>query len=120
MIGLAVAWLVALALIGVGAGALLAPRTASQQFGIVLDDPRALAFIRAIGARDLLIGVLFLLLAAAGRRELLAWAMAASALIALVDYAVVSAAGAGGTARALHAIGGVGVLIAALVVALTH
>jgi hypothetical protein len=117
MIGLAVAALVGLALIAVGVGALLAPRMASQQFGIVLDDPRALAFIRAIGARDLLIGVLLLLLAVAGSRELLAWAMAASALIALVDYAVVSAAGAGSRARALHAIGGIGILLAALAVA---
>jgi hypothetical protein len=58
MLGLVVGALVALLLIAVGAGALLVPRMASQQFGIVLDDPRALGFIRAIGARDLLIGVL--------------------------------------------------------------
>ena len=43
--------------------------------------------------------------------------MAASAAIALVDFALVSAAGARTAARALHAVGGVGVLIAALVIA---
>jgi hypothetical protein len=118
MLGLAIAALMGLALIGIGAGALVAPRLASQQFGIVLEDPRALAFIRALGARDLAIGILLLLLAGAGRRELLAWAMAASALIALVDYAVVSAAGAGRTARALHAIGGITMLLAALAIAI--
>jgi hypothetical protein len=117
MIALAVSALVALVLIGIGAVALLAPRRASQQFGIVLDDPRALAFIRALGVRDLAIGILLLLLAAAGRRELLAWAMAASALIAFVDFAVVSAAGARGAARALHAIGGIGILLAAFLIA---
>ena len=117
MLGLAVAALVALGLIGIGAAALVAPRRALQQYGILLDDPRALAFIRAMGARDLVIGVLLLLLAAAGRREILAWGMAVSALIALVDYAVVSAAGARAAARALHAIGGIAVLVAALVIA---
>ena len=117
MIGLAVAALVALLLIGIGAVALVAPRRSLQQYGIVLDDPRALAFIRAMGVRDLVIGVLLLLLAGAGRREILAWGMAASAAIALVDYAVVSAAGARRAARALHAIGGIGVLVAALVIA---
>ncbi len=112
-----IAALVALLLIGIGAGAMVAPRRFSQQYGIVLDDPRGLAFIRAMGVRDLVIGALLLLLAGAGRRELLAWGMAASAMIALVDYAVVSAAGARGAARALHAIGGIGVLVAALVIA---
>jgi len=117
MIGLAVTALVALGLIGIGAGALAAPRASARQYGIVSGDPRALAFIRAMGARDLVIGVLLLLLAGAARRDLLAWGMAASALIALVDFAVVSAAGARTAARAVHAIGGIGVLVAALVIA---
>jgi hypothetical protein len=120
MLALAVAALVALALIGVGVGALVAPRRFLQQYGILLDDPRALAFIRAMGVRDLGIGILLLLLAGAGSRGLLAWGMAASALIAFVDYAVVSAAGARPAARALHAIGGIGVLAAALVIAMVR
>jgi hypothetical protein len=120
MIGLAVAAMVALALIGVGAGALAAPRRFLQQYGILLEDPRALAFIRAMGVRDLGIGILLLLLAGAGRRELLAWGMGAASLIAFVDYAVVSAAGARRGARALHAIGGIGVLVAALVIAVAR
>ena len=120
MTGLAVAGLVALALIGVGIGALVMPRRFLQQYGILLDDPRALAFIRAMGVRDLGIGILLLLLAGAERRELLAWGMAAASLIAFVDYAVVTAAGASRGARALHAIGGTLVLIAALVIALVR
>jgi hypothetical protein len=116
MLALAIAALVALGLIGVGVGALAMPRRFSQQFGIVLDDPRALAFIRALGVRDLGIGILLLLLAWAERRELLPWGLAAAALIAFVDYAVVSAAGASRAARALHALGGITVLVAAIVV----
>jgi endo-alpha-1,4-polygalactosaminidase (GH114 family) len=118
MTALTVTALVALALIAIGAVALAAPRFSSQQYGIVPGDPRALAFLRAMGVRDLVIGVLLLLLAAAGRRELLAWGMAASAAIAALDLAVVRAAGGPMAARALHAGGGIALVIAALVIAL--
>jgi hypothetical protein len=46
--------------------------------------------------------------------------MGAASLIAFVDYAVVSAAGARREARALHAFGGIGVLLAALVIAVVR
>ncbi len=117
MLGLAVTALVALGLIGLGVGALAAPRASAAQYGIVPDDSRALAFIRAMGVRDLVIGALLLLLAGAGRRELLAWGMVASAAIAVVDFWVVSAAGARTAARVLHAGGAIGLLIAGLVIA---
>jgi hypothetical protein len=120
VIGLALAWLAALAWIAIGAGALAAPRTASAQFGIVLDDPRALAFIRAMGARDVLIGVFaaLLLLGGAERRELLALAFAASAGVALLDLAVVSRDPAGRqAARWLHGGGAAGLLVTAGLIA---
>jgi hypothetical protein len=117
MIGLALTGLVALGLIAIAVGALVAPRASSRQYGIPLDDPRALAVLRAMGARDLVIGLLLLLLAGAGRRDLLAWGVAVSAAIALVDLVVVSRAGAGTRARALHAGGALGLLVAALVIA---
>jgi hypothetical protein len=115
MTGLVVAGFVALCLIGIGVGALVAPRASSRQYGILLEDARALAFIRAMGARDLVIGVLLLMLASAARTELLAWGLIASAAIALVDFAVVSAAGARGASRLVHALGGVGLVVAGLV-----
>jgi hypothetical protein len=124
MLGLALTGLVALALIGIGVGALAAPRTASRQFGIVLDDPRALAFLRAMGVRDLVIGVLLLLLIAAGRRELLALGVAASVAVAVLDLAVVSrdrpagAVPARAGARLLHGAGALGLGVLALVIAL--
>ena len=120
MLGLALTGLVALGLIGIGVGALAAPRVAARQFGIVLDDPRALAFLRAMGVRDLVIGVLLLLLIAAGQRELLAFGVAASAAVAVLDFAVVSRDRPAGAARArlLHGVGAIGLLLIALVIAL--
>jgi hypothetical protein len=116
MPGLVIAGFVALCLAGIGVGALVAPRASARQFGIVPDDARALAFVRAMGARDLVIGALLLLLAGAGRPELLAFGLIASAAIALVDFAVVSAAGARLSARLVHGLGGVALIVAGLVV----
>lgn len=115
MTGMWVAGAVALCLFGIGVGALAAPRTAARQFGIVPGDARALAFVRAMGARDIVIGALLLLLAAAERGELLAWGLIASAGIAGVDFAVVSAAGARLASRLVHGLGGIGLVVAGLV-----
>jgi hypothetical protein len=114
MSGTWIAGAVALCLFGIGVGALAAPRASSRQYGIAAEDASALAFIRAMGARDLVIGALLLLLAAAERGELLAWGLIASAGIAGVDFAVVSAAGARLSSRLLHGLGGIGLVVAGL------
>ncbi|MDB5070483.1 MAG: hypothetical protein JWM87_1594 [Candidatus Eremiobacteraeota bacterium] len=41
-----------------GTGALIAPKTFAGQFGLPTEDPVALAFVRAAGARDVIIGAL--------------------------------------------------------------
>ena len=117
-ITLAITWLIALGLVGIGLAALAAPRACAHQYGIVLDDPRALALIRAMGVRDLVIGALLLLLAGTERSGLLALGMAASALVAILDFAVVAAdPAARRSARWLHAGGALALLLAALVIA---
>ena len=132
MVGLVLSGLTIAGLLVIGVAALVAPRMASTQYGIVLPDRRALAFTRAMGVRDLVIGVLLGLVLWTGSRAALAWGVAASALIAVVDYAVVradpqgpesagAAWGAGAPPRlvslALHATGAVGLLLAALLLA---
>jgi hypothetical protein len=111
---------VALSLVGVGAGALVAPRPAAAQFGIVPDDPRAYAFIRAMGVRDLAFGLVFAVLLYARARELLAWSMLAVVPIAAVDFLLVTrdrrASGptrASEQARVLHAAGAIALLVTA-------
>ena len=119
MIGLALAWLAALGWIGIGVGALVAPRIASGQYGIVLPDPRALAFIRAMGVRDVLIGVFAVLLLWSGRTDLVALGVGASALVALLDWWAVARDPAPRRAAVLlHAGGAAGVLLAAVLIAL--
>jgi hypothetical protein len=118
MIGLALTGLVALSLIGIGCFALVAPGASAAQYGIVPEEPRALAFLRAMGVRDLVIGVLLLLLVGSGQRELLALGMVAAAAIAALDYIVVKRDGKTGRALLLHAGGAAGLLFAAVVIAL--
>ena len=123
MIGWILAALAAIALMVIGVGALLAPRTSAAQYGIVVDDPRALAFIRAMGVRDLLIGVLLGLVSTSGSRGLAAWALYATTAIAMVDWVLVTIDGrAGGRgdrhgvpSRLLHLAGGLGLLLAGTV-----
>jgi hypothetical protein len=123
MVGWALSIAIAVSLVAVGLGALAAPRRWAVMYGIVLDDERAVALIRAMGVRDLVIGGLLVLIALQGRRVPLGWGLCLTAVVALVDYVVVTAdrraAIAGAQARpttdtrAVHALGAVGVVIAA-------
>ena len=90
-----------------------------MQYGIVVADPRALAYLRAMGVRDLVIGVL-LLLVGAGQAELLAVGVAASSAIAMLDVIVVSRDGGKGRALTLHIGGAAGLLVTAVVLALGY
>ena len=122
MLGSVLSALVFLALVAVGVVALVAPRFSASQYGIVIDDPRALALIRAMGVRDVAIGALIALLALTGAREALVWAMFATAPVALIDLALVAAdrrtAGTGhrlDRSCALHAAGAIGLLVTAAI-----
>ena len=63
MLGWVLAAVIIISLVTAGFGALSAPRRSAALYGIVLDDPRALALIRAMGARDLVIGGLLAVIA---------------------------------------------------------
>ena|SRR5689334_5974759 len=117
MLGWILGALVVLGLLAIGVGGLIAPGRASAQYGIVLDDPRSLAFVRAMAARDLVIGGLLAAIGLAGARTTLGWTTCLTALIAVVDFAVVSAdvpharGEATRRARILHAGGVAGLLV---------
>ena len=120
MIGWTLSALVVVSLVAIGLGAVVAPRAASSQFGLAVDDPRALGLVRAMGMRDVVVGILLAFVALAQGRYVLGWAMWTSALIALTDLAVVTAerratpAGLRRSpdgARLLHASGAVGLVV---------
>jgi hypothetical protein len=117
MIGWMLAAAVIVALLAIGIGGVMAPRSASRQYGVVLDDPRALGIIRAMAARDFVIGVLLGMVAVEATRNTVACAMVVTAFIAAVDLRIVMADRVATSrprldrATALHASGAVGLLI---------
>ena len=127
MIGSVLCGAIALGLVGIGVGALVAPGMSAGQYGIAVADPRALAYLRAMGVRDLVLGIVIALVLALGSAALLAASVAACALVALVDFALVlvdprPATSPPGAPRVLsltlHAGGALGLIGAALLVAL--
>lgn len=127
MIGMILCGVAALGLLGIGIGAIVAPAFSAGQYGIAVADARALAYLRAMGARDLVLGIVLTLLMALGSSALLAASVAACALVAIVDFAVVFADRRPGSAPpgvprglslTLHAGGVIGLLAAAVMVAL--
>jgi uncharacterized protein DUF4267 len=120
MIGWTLSALVVVSLVAIGLGAVVAPRAASAQFGLGVDDPRALGLVRAMGMRDVVIGGLLGLVALAQARDVLGWGMWVSVLIAVTDLAVVTAdrrvtpaerQRRPDAARLLHASGAVGLIL---------
>ena len=120
MLGWALSAAIIVSLVAVGLGALWAPGRWAALYGIVLDDQRALAFIRAMGVRDLVIGGLLAVIAYQRGRTALGWGLFLTAVVALADYVVVAAdrrAAAPGSrvhardTRVLHATGAVGLVL---------
>jgi hypothetical protein len=117
MLGSALSAVIIVSLVGVGFGALTAPRRSATLYGIVLEDERALAFIRAMGVRDLVIGGLLAVIAWPRGGAPLGWSLCLTAVVPVVDYVVVAAdrrapfSGAATRAmdpRVLHGMGAVG------------
>lgn len=82
--------LLALGLCAVGAGALFAPASSSRGYGLPSSDPAALALIRAMGVRDVVLGLIVGSLSNARSRDVLAGSIAATALVAAGDFSIVS------------------------------
>jgi Domain of unknown function (DUF4267) len=75
------------ALVAIGGTAVAAPRFAAAQYGIGVEDPDALAFVRAAGARDAALGLAILANRGGARRATLV----SAALIGIADAAILTA-----------------------------
>ena len=73
--------------IAIGSGAVAAPRFSAAQYGVPAHDADALAFVRATGARDVLLGGL--ILASLGERAALRRTLGWASLVGLADAAIV-------------------------------
>ena len=89
-----------------------APRFAAGQFGVPVRDADALAFVRATGGRDVLLGAL--ILAALGERAALRRTLAWSSLAGLIDAGIVFARRGPRFAHVFHLGGFAALALAAL------
>jgi hypothetical protein len=85
------AGLIGLGILFIGACFLLAPRTAAAGYGIPVSDPMgsADAYLAAKGVRDIVSGLLVLILLAARSPQVLGWVLLAATLIPLGDALIV-------------------------------
>ncbi len=72
-----------IALVAVGAGALISPSFSTPVFGLPSDDPTAQAYMRTAGARDAVLGAI--ILASLGDPPALRRALGWTSLIGLAD-----------------------------------
>jgi hypothetical protein len=98
--------------LAIGGGAVVAPRFSAAQYGVPSDDAEALAFVRATGARDMLLGGL--IFASLGDRAALRRTLAWSALVGLADAGIVFARHGARPAHAVHLGGFAALSLAAL------
>jgi hypothetical protein len=114
VIGTIIAALGGLAFCAIGVGAIVAPRLSSEQYGLPVSDRAGLALVRAVGARDIILGVITLALLVAGDRGALGLVLAVSVIAALADAAVVATGRPGAPAKtyAVHIVGGIALLVA--------
>jgi len=107
-----------LAFLGLGAGALAAPRALADNYGIAIEGPDQIAYLRAVGARDAVIGLMIAAFLARRERGPLAVALALSSLVGASDFALVAAARgrAAPLSLAIHGGGTLGLLVIAALV----
>ena len=85
------------AIIATGALGLAYPREAGRGFGIPAEDDAAVAYVRAVGARDVAIGAILLAASLRRKHKALRIAAAAGCAVSLSDFIT--------TRRPIHAAG---------------
>lgn len=114
MIGLTLAVLGGLAFLAIGIAALAAPKTSSEQYGLPSTEPYALALVRALGARDLVLGLIVLFFVVAGPRSAVGAVLALSVIVAVADGLIVYRERGRAAAKNLvtHGVGGLALVVA--------
>lgn len=113
MIGSVLSALVALSFLGLGAGSFFAPAALAENYGLPATDATTHAYVRGLGARDAVLGLLVLTFLIAKARGSLGATVALSALVGASDFAIVySARGLAAKKNlAIHGVGTVGLLV---------
>lgn len=112
MIVSALSWCAVAGLLGLGTLSLPFPALLSRAYGVAAEDPVALLYVQATGARDLVLGLVLAWALASGLTAAAGAVMLSLALLAAIDLTLASRRGAPLPARLFH--GGGGALLAVL------
>ncbi len=114
MIGSALCALVAFAFVLLGIGSYVAPQALADNYGLPVSTPTETAYLRALGTRDFVLGLLIVLFLRRGDlRPALRATIGVSVLVAAGDLAAVASVRGRSAPRvslAIHATGMVGLL----------
>lgn len=109
-LGRALTALGAVAVLGIGTGALVWPRASTRTYGIPDDTPNTEAFVRATAARDLVMGAFVLWAAAVDDRAAMQAGLIACSAAPLADLVIAFRRSGLVPQLAIHASGVVGVV----------
>jgi hypothetical protein len=98
----------ALSVLGVGVGVWCWPQASTRSYGIPHDDPDTHAYVRAVAARDLVIGAFVLWAAVVNDRPAMEAGLLTSALAPIADLLLVAERRGMMPQLAIHGIGVVG------------
>jgi hypothetical protein len=110
MIARVVTGLGAVAVLGIGAAAWTWPRKSTFTYGIPMDDPNTLAYVRATAARDLVMGAFVLWAAVAGDRKAMEVGLLSCIVAPAADLYLARERSGYVPQLAIHAAGVVGIL----------
>ncbi len=112
MIGSILSVFVALSFLALGAGAYAAPAKLAENYGLPSADPTVHGYVRALGARDAVLGLIILTFLIAKSRGALGATVALSALVGASDFLIVyNARGTSAkSSLAIHGVGTVGLV----------
>lgn len=100
----------AIAVLGIGAAAWTWPRASTRSYGIPNDDADTHAYVRAVAARDLVMGAFVLWAAVANERKAMEAALVACAIAPAADFFLARQRRGNVPQLAIHGAGVFGVL----------
>ena len=106
------ATLVAISFLGLGAGSLAAPHALAENYGLPVEDETGIAYVRAVGMRDAVLGLVLLAFLVRREREPLAIVVGLSALVGASDFTIVGTRRGAAAPRslAIHGTGTIGLI----------
>lgn len=112
------AWIIAVVLVAIGVFALVAPHALARGYGVATEKHEGAAYVRAVGIRDIAIGIALAATAYFHSLPLLVVFAVVGIAVSIADLGIVSHHGSPPHRRTAHAIHGSGIVAFVLILAM--